>query len=648
MWQHGTPRSLAEYVTSAGPLAADDLVALVRVDQRERWERGERPPAESYLRLQPIAAAGPDVALDVIFSEVMLRGDLKESPKLDEYLRRFPSFEVALRRLFAVNQALESSQPAGSTIGSMTRSYSGPGPAPATPDVPAAVGKYRIITSLGAGGQATVYRALHPTLGKDVVLKLSHEPTAPDQAARDRLVSEGRALAELDHPHLARVYDLDWYEGRAFLVMEYVPGRNLEQYARQEHPSPRQVAVLVARVARALAVAHRRGVLHLDVKPRNIVIDEAGAPRLIDFGMSRLQHAFADDLVAPGTVSGTVAYMAPEQARGDSERLGPCSDVFALGGVLYFLLTGHAPYQGGSIEDALEQARRGSWDRMSRRKPAIAERLAAICSHAMALEPAERYAQAEAMAGDLEAFADTDKPRRFLALAGGLVLALVAVLLYLAWTKFNSGDRAQPDANVPLQASAPGAIEPHSLLVRVIRNEKAQDLINGLPVRRGDFLQVDAVVPPGFHGSLFSFTSQGKWELLDKAPARESSTRLRLGAQLDDEPGTEFLLLCGRRAAPMDKATMESIWGPKDQLPALPGHAVWRLDRDVVYQVQPDSGGVGSAEVLSKLGKGSRGFVTAKARPDPEADVRRRLEDLGNRLRSQCEVVQGIAFSHRP
>src|SRR5439155_1826266 len=144
---------------------------------------------------------------------------------------------------------------------------------------PTAIGKYLVLGPLDRGGQAQVFRAIHPTLHKEVVIKLSRQIVGAGAADRDHLLAEGRLLAELDHSHLARVYDLDVYEDRAFLVMEYVRGRTLEQYARQEKPSPRQAVLLVARVARALAVAHRRGVTHRDVKPKNIVIDEGGEPR---------------------------------------------------------------------------------------------------------------------------------------------------------------------------------------------------------------------------------------------------------------------------------------------------------------------------------------------------------------------------------
>ena len=156
--------------------------------------------------------------------------------------------------------------------------------------------------------------------------------------------------------------------------MEYVRGRNLRQFAEQSHPTARESAAIVASVARALNAAHRMGVVHQDIKPLNILIDEDGKPRLIDFGLAQLEQAWSDSIRPLG---GTVSYMSPEQARAyrhpdnrssksaldGADRVGPASDLFSLGAVLYFLLTGRAPYTGGESEDLVNRACRGEWDR---------------------------------------------------------------------------------------------------------------------------------------------------------------------------------------------------------------------------------------------------------------------------------------------
>ena len=208
--------------------------------------------------------------------------------------------------------------------------------------MPDAIGKYKVVGWLDGGGEADVYRVVHIKLGNDLVLKLSRRRVGADN--QSGLVEEGRLLVDLEHPNLVRIYDLDFHDDRPFLVMEYVHGRNLEEYAGEEPVTPRRAAALVAKLAEVMAVAHRHGITHCDIKPRNILIDKLGEPRLIDFGMARLRHAWSDR--AASTWGGTVAYMAPEQARLEIDRIGPRSDIFALGGVLYFLLTGQAPFRG--------------------------------------------------------------------------------------------------------------------------------------------------------------------------------------------------------------------------------------------------------------------------------------------------------------
>src|SRR5207244_3541115 len=154
------------------------------------------------------------------------------------------------------------------------------------------IGKYTVLRHLDQGGQAAVFLALHPSLGREVVLKLGHSGLHALQ--RDALVKEGRILAELDHPFLARIYDLDIHEERPFLVMEYVHGQNLEQYAKQQVLTPIQCAQMLAKIARALALAHQRGVIHRDLKPRNLLIDANGEPRIIDFGLANFNDAWVE------------------------------------------------------------------------------------------------------------------------------------------------------------------------------------------------------------------------------------------------------------------------------------------------------------------------------------------------------------------
>lgn len=268
--------------------------------------------------------------------------------------------------------------------------------------LPATIGKYQIIDQLDAGGQALIYRVVHPTLKKELVLKIARDPISMAQGEKDRLVTEGQLLAELEHPNTARVYDLDFHDGRPFLVMEYIRGRNLRQYVQHTQTSPADAAKLVGKIARALHVAHMRGIVHQDIKPENIVIDEIGEPCVIDFGLARLRHAWKADLDEQGGLSGTVQFMAPEQARAKTNSVDPRSDFFALGALLYWLLSGKAPFAGNDFRDSLIRARECNFDRDALR--GISHRLSAICLKAMAADPAQRYATANGLAEALERF----------------------------------------------------------------------------------------------------------------------------------------------------------------------------------------------------------------------------------------------------
>jgi len=255
---------------------------------------------------------------------------------------------------------------------------------------PARIGKYLVVGELDDGGQATVYRVVHPGIGRDLALKLAKKRVDARESDLDLSASEAKILGELDHPGLVRVVDLDVHEGRMFLVMDYVRGKNLQQYAKDRPVTAREAARLVIQAAQAAEAVHRRGIVHQDIKPKNILVDESGRARLIDFGLARWHHAWAQ--CAEGPSGGTPEFMAPEQAQGDEDRIGPRTDVFARGAVLYFLLTGQSPFQAGERREALDRACRNDFDRQALRKAGVPRRLERIVLKAMASEPESRHA----------------------------------------------------------------------------------------------------------------------------------------------------------------------------------------------------------------------------------------------------------------
>ena len=295
----------------------------------------------------------------------------------------------------------------------------------ATVDKPRMIGKFLVLEMLDSGGQAQVYRVFHPDLGKDFALKLARRPVATkDQPASDAMLHEGRLLGTCEHPNLVQVFDVGVHEGRWFVVMEYVSGLTLRQFVEQRRPTPRQAARLVIELAQAVAYLHARGITHSDIKPQNVLIDDDGRPRLIDFGLARLKHAWRDG--SDDAIGGTIAYMSPEQAEGRADRIGARTDVFGLGGLLYYLLTGRALYVGDTPESALRSAR-GRSRLGPRANPRVPHSLERICHKALEADPERRYSSAVELGRALKRFLE----RRWVAAAGLIVMALMAGALFV-------------------------------------------------------------------------------------------------------------------------------------------------------------------------------------------------------------------------
>jgi predicted Ser/Thr protein kinase len=288
------------------------------------------------------------------------------------------------------------------------------------------IGRYLVVELLGEGGQGQVFRVIHPELGKEFVLKLARRGLAVDPAGRERLLREARLLAECAHPNLVKVVDLDFHDGRPFVVMEHVYGLNLEQHAEQRQPGPRAIARLVAELARGVDYIHARGIVHQDIKPKNVLIDEANRPKLIDFGLARLRHAWTEDAI--GATGGTSSYMSPEQALGREDQIGPWTDVFGLGGVLYYLLTGRPVYQGTGGWAALRQASQAEQVPPRQVNPKVSRGLERICLKALAPDPQRRYREA----GELERALRRFRRRPWMVAVAAAVLGLAALAFFIA------------------------------------------------------------------------------------------------------------------------------------------------------------------------------------------------------------------------
>ena len=267
-------------------------------------------------------------------------------------------------------------------------------------------GRYELGEVVGQGGMALVYRATDRALGRDVAVKVLRDQFAEDPEIVARFEREARSAARLAHPNVVDIYDVGQDGPTQFIVMELVEGENLKSLIRREAPlSPARVIRLGRDIAAALEFAHRRGLVHRDVKPQNVVLDMNGRARLTDFGIA--QAADAASLTQTGTVLGTAQYMAPEQARGRGATAA--SDLYSLGVVLYELATGQPPFEGGpALSVALRHVQEAP--RPPRQlNPNLPPQLEAVILKLLAKEPARRFGSAAELA---EALAGTLQPAR--------------------------------------------------------------------------------------------------------------------------------------------------------------------------------------------------------------------------------------------
>jgi serine/threonine protein kinase len=625
--------TLRQKLQALPPAQAHHVQEILWLDMRQRWQQGQGLFAEAYLPLALEFAIPPEGQVDLIYGEFCLRTMAGEHPSVQEYLGRFPQHQTALQRQFEVEAALASSL--GDDLCETGVDGQQPDkPAPrkaADATFPEQIGNYRVIAPLARqGAQAQVFRAVHPVLGRDVVLKVSRAVGNWGVGDRNRLVEEGRILAAVQHPHLVPIFDLGWEGDHAYLVMEYVRGQTLDQYARQRRLTGAEIARLLAGVARALAAVHSQGVLHQDIKPSNILVDDQGQARLLDFGLAQWRHAWQEQ-DEPECLVGTVAFMPPEMARGELPRVGPHSDLFGLGAVLYYLLTGQPPYRGRPPVEILPLAQQGAWQ-----EPAVisgdatTRRLWTLCRRLLAFDPAQRPGSAAEVAAALETVAQPSRVvRNSLLLGAGssVVLLLVAVLLLAKTQREPSTTATPPRGPAPVPTASQELL---SLQVRAWRGKEGGDLLNLVPLRPGDQVRVEAKVPAGCHATLFLLTSQGQYRELavqtqDAAlrfpPEQEKSSPVQ-GAE-----GTEVWLLCVRRSQPVHVTELAS-WLPPERLPAMPG--------ETVLELRPEG-----LEVLQR----SKDVGTPQLRTDGEGQVIYRLKEWQKRLQGHVEDYRAVVFS---
>jgi hypothetical protein len=287
-------------------------------------------------------------------------------------------------------------------------------------DAPTLAG-YEILGELGRGGMGVVYKARQVGLKRLVALKiiLAGPHAGPGEVARFR--TEAEAVARLQDPNIVQIYDIGERQGLPYFALEFVGGGSLADEIAEVLPTVRKSVQLVATLARAMHVAHEAGIVHRDLKPANVLLTRDGQPKITDFGLAKV----LDDpsgRTASGAIMGTPSYMAPEQAGGHTKDIGPAADVYALGAILYELLTGRPPFRAASQMDTILQVLSEEPVPPRQLNPKLSRDLETICLMCLRKDPLKRYGSAESLADDLESYLDGEPIQARRAHAGEVTL----------------------------------------------------------------------------------------------------------------------------------------------------------------------------------------------------------------------------------
>jgi len=266
-------------------------------------------------------------------------------------------------------------------------------------------GDYFLQSALGKGGMGVVYKARQISLNRPVALKMLQAGILATEDDLRRFQNEAEAVAMLDHPHIVPILEVGQYDEHRYFSMKLIGGPSLNRKIRDFIADSKAAARLVRTVAEAVHHAHQRGILHRDLKPGNVILDDRGEPHVTDFGLAKRVQADSE-LTQTGAILGTPAYMAPEQASGKRGMVTTATDVYGLGAILYALLTGQAPFGGESPVETLEQVRERKPESPSKLNPRVPRDLETITLKCLEKEPSRRYASAEALADDLRRYLD--------------------------------------------------------------------------------------------------------------------------------------------------------------------------------------------------------------------------------------------------
>jgi WD40 repeat protein len=373
------------------------LIELVHAELELRLKAGEPARVEEYVARYPGLTQDRAAEWGLIVAEYTQRARGEPGLALAEYQRRFPHLHTELAQW----RLAQKSENTGA-VSRPSRLVPERGPPSAPPAQWLALPGLKVHEELGRGGMGIIYKAWQVSLMRLVAVKVLRPGAAPEERVRFR--TEAEAAARLRHPHIVQIHEVGEHIGQSYLVMEYAPGGSL---ARRLDGTPwpaSDAAELVRVLAEGVQHAHSHGVLHRDLTPGNVLLDADGRPKVADFGLAKLVVGASAEQTRTVAVLGTPSYMSPEQAAGKTKQVGPVTDVYGLGAILYELLTGRPPFHGQSPLDTIQQVITEALVPPRRLNSKVPRDLETICLTALEKKPSDRYPSAVELAADLRRF----------------------------------------------------------------------------------------------------------------------------------------------------------------------------------------------------------------------------------------------------
>lgn len=639
LWHESqSPPDVDEFLDGLTDLSPREIADVLLVDQSCRWRAGCPIPAEKYLEAWPQVAAEPELKIDLVYGEYRARSARGESLDPSSVSNRFPELSDALARQIEVGRwladAIDCPQEAAWPTHAAAEStgVARPDPILATidPQAPLVFDDFDLNERLGGGGMGEVFRAVQKSLGKPVAVKILKNVEDSSREAIQRFLREARAVAQVRHPGIVNVHGVGRCpDGGYFLVMDLVEGTSLQERLGQGVLPVEEAVRIVMAVADAVQHIHDHGIIHRDLKPSNILLTPSGRPILTDFGLARHLESEDADLSVAGQIIGTPQYMAPEQAAPQRGRVGPATDVYGLGALLYALLTGRPPVQAARTVEALAWLFSDEPPRPPHEfGPEIPATVEAVCLRCLRKNPPERFATAAEAAEALreaigweDAVPADDSPLPHLSASPThnslLALALtLAVVVGFAWWALRGRESVleQPQAGSAGQAAVESHVPASRAEVRwtvdVYRDGRRDRRVRLLdqpgPLFNGDTIRLHLTFSQPAYAYLYWIGSDAAVDLLYPAGTSPHPRRSEITVPAEEDfgfpvqgaAGTEVCVLLLRDSPLEDPAALIGRITPSQPLPSMEEDAVV-LNGQLVTRPVEDGSSV--TQALSRL-----------------------------------------------